>query len=181
MKKNKYTKLCLITFLIGAFFFAYQQGWLIIRLPLYSSLLRNNSMVTDITKKNVKLIFWHNHEWNTEQQELIWGTNTEKNCLYLINTWLTFLDEETIMDRHVSLQSAILTPSKQLLLSFDRSPFQIDDVTFSKWMWVEGLLKTLRENGIKVNGVQLLVHHQVLNDPHLDFSNPWPLQGFVQS
>ena len=126
-------------------------------------------------------MYWHNGAWQTEHQELIWGSNTEKNCLYLINTWLTLLDEEGIMEKRVTLQTALLSPSGQeIYLSFDRSPFQPEDSTFAKWMWIEGLLKTLRENEVKLTNVQILVHHQPINDQHLDFTNPWPLQGFAQ-
>jgi len=179
MKINKFTALCFSTLFAGILFFAYQQGWLVIRLPLYSSSARTLS-AADTTKKNVKLIFWHNGTWHTEYQELIWGASTEKNCLYLINTWLTLLDEENIMDKHVTLQSALAPSGQEMYLSFDRSPFQPEDTTFTKWMWIEGLLKTLRENEVKLTSVQLLVDHQPLIDQHLDFTNPWPLCGFIE-
>jgi hypothetical protein len=44
---------------------------------------------------------------------------------------------------------------------------------------IEGLLKTLRENDIKIQRIHFLLHHQPLVDYHLDFSHPWPLEGFL--
>jgi hypothetical protein len=91
------------------------------------------------------------------------------------------MDEERLMSKKVSLQSVILTPNeKDAYLSFDRYPFSPESPTVEKFMWVEGLLKTLRDNGISLQGVRFLVHHQEMLDSHLDFSNPWPGIGFLK-
>jgi hypothetical protein len=47
-------------------------------------------------------------------------------------------------------------------------------------MLIEGLFKTIALNNIHVAQVQLLVHHQLLQDAHLDFSLPWPIHGFIK-
>ena len=57
----------------------------------------------------------------------------------------------------------------------------LNDIIFKKWMMIEGVLKTLRENNITVKDVHFLVQHQPLSDPHLDFSVAWPLHGFINS
>ncbi|HZW61067.1 MAG TPA: hypothetical protein VFF04_02480, partial [Candidatus Babeliales bacterium] len=97
-----------------------------------------------------------------------------------INSWLSLLDEEHIMDSKVMLQTAILSQSGQeAFLSFDRNPLPAECATFETWMWVEGLLKTIRENDIQLQSIRFLVHHEPLIDEHLDFSNSWPAQGFL--
>lgn len=49
----------------------------------------------------------------------------------------------------------------------------------AKLMWVEGLLKTIHSSGLALQSVHFLHNHQPLQDPHLDFTNPWPVHGFV--
>jgi hypothetical protein len=65
------------------------------------------------------------------------------------------------------------------MLSFDRSPFPTEWTTYEQWMWIESLLKTVRDNDIRIQRIRFLVHHQELIDYHLDFSNPWPIIGFA--
>ena len=55
-------------------------------------------------------------------------------------------------------------------LSFDRPLFNEENSTNSKLMLIEALFKTLRDNGIKIQGIIFLIHHQEMLDPHLDFS-----------
>jgi hypothetical protein len=84
------------------------------------------------------------------------------------------------MTKTVSLQSAMLSPAQhELYISFTRNPLEKEKSIQEKWLFIEGLLKTIRENGLMLQAIHFLVQHQPLNDPHLDFSKPWPLQGFL--
>jgi hypothetical protein len=86
------------------------------------------------------------------------------------------------MEKKVSLQSVVPSPSGvEAYISFDRNPFTKNQSTYEKFMWIEGLLKTVRENGIQLQSIYFLVHHQPLTDFHLDFSNAWPISGFIQT
>jgi hypothetical protein len=98
---------------------------------------------------------------------------------YLINAWLTLLDEENVMSKKVTLQSALMSAHGHLYVSFDRNPFDENSPTYDTWMWIEGLLKTIRENEPSIQSVHFLVHHHPMEDNHLDFSNPWPITGFL--
>jgi len=112
---------------------------------------------------------------------MLWTGDKATNIQYLLQSWLSLLDEEQAMKKKVSIQAVLLASSDtQAYLSFDRNPFGQDDSTYDKLMWLEGLLKTLRENEIKLQGVYFLVHHQTMDDYHLDFSNPWPMYGFAK-
>ena len=73
-----------------------------------------------------------------------------------------------------------LNKSKHWRRIFD-AVFEKEANTFEKWMFIEGILRTLKENGIPVQQVQFLRLRVPLNDPHLDFSKAWPIQGFMSS
>jgi hypothetical protein len=166
--------MCII---LGVLFFALSQEIIIIQLPKpyqYSS--------TAVIKKEIKLIFWHNGNWHTETQDMIWHSAMHKNIDYLINSWLTLLDSENVMSKKVTVQPVLLTSAHhEAYISFDRNPFTKDMNTFEKWMFIEGIMRTLRENGIPIQQIQFLVHHAPLHDVHLDFSKAWPIQGFLLS
>ncbi len=180
MNNRTYITLGFIFILVGLFISAYFNEWVIIRHPWYStSAYQMAQTESSTTKKKVRLIFWRADKWVNETQEIIWPQHDTQAIYYLVNSWLTLLDDDAIMDKKVTLQTAIISPSgSDLYLSFDRNPLPTECSTFVAWMWVEGLLKTLRENGIHLQNVQFLVHHQPVVDDHLDFSNPWPLAGF---
>lgn len=182
MKTTYYSILVIVSMVCGLLLYAYTHEWIIIQYPAHMTAPESaHQIVANQTiKKRVKLIFWRHGKWNTEHQELIWTPQTNTNIHYLINSWLTLLDEETILDKKVTVQTVIMNASGQeAYLSFDQNPLNPELSTHAKLMIIEGLLKTLRDNGIKITSVRLLVHHQPLVDDHLDFANPWPLTGFL--
>jgi hypothetical protein len=90
--------------------------------------------------------------------------------------------EEKIISKAISVQSAMLSPAgHELYISFNRNPLKKEKSTYEKWMFIEGLLRTVRENKIVVQAIHFLIHHQPINDHHLDFSKSWPLVGFLES
>ena len=64
-------------------------------------------------------------------------------------------------------------------ISYNQAPFNEQDNTLTKLMIIEGLLKTLRQNNITINSIQFLTNHQPMQDDHLDFTIPWPIQGYM--
>ncbi len=164
----------------GILICAFMNEWIIIKFPSYKTDCATYKKTTDVARNHVTLAVWNHNTWHHEKLEIIWSEDMAQNTYYTINSWLNLLDEEQITAKKTSLQTAMLNPSGQeLFLSFDRNPFTQKSSTFEKWMWVEGLLKTLRENKITVQSVRFLVHHQPLDDDHLDFSTSWPLAGFI--
>ena len=181
MNKKYHIIISTTAFILGVLFFAVYQGWIIFRYPSYYREIEEQLHKTARIKKDVKLIFWHEGKWHTESTTLIWHHDKARTIDYLINTWLTMLDEDNIMDRKVSLQSVLLAASDQdAYLSFDRPPFSKQSSTFEKWMWIEGLLRTIRNNDIRLQRIHFLVHHQPMHDTHLDVAKPCPLHGFLQ-
>jgi len=181
IKPTKNQLFCSIFFMCGIMFFALRNDWIIIRNPLnIIAQSKAEAGMPIINKKRVNLIFWQENQWNIEHTDLIWSTDVRHNIHYLINCWLTLLDEEHIVDKKVSLQTTLISSSSQdVYLSFDRYPFDQESSIHDKLMWIEGLLKTIRENGTKIQRVHFLVHHTPLSDPHLDFAAAWPINGFL--
>lgn len=177
------TKQTIILFAaLGAFALALQKEWVIIRLPSFGPEQSNHQ---GAEKRSATLYFWRNERWVQESVEVIWSAqDTAQTIKYLLDRWLTWLDEEASLvermcDKKVTLQTVMITPNGQeAILSFDRSPFGAEMAAYEQWKWVESVLKTIRDNGIKVQRIRFLVHHQEVLESRLDLSNPWPLLGF---
>lgn len=190
---NSYTNIRWVSLLIalgvggGALFYALHQEWLVIWYArpynAYESVSNSTENASQViaARKKVSLIFWKNERWTQESQELVWPTDKAQALTYLLNSWCALLEEEHISDQKITVQSVLLANGgTQALISFDRIPFAKESATITKWLLLEGLLKTIRENKIALTDVVFLVRHQPLRDYHLDFSNPWPIQGFFE-
>ena len=178
MKNLQYIFLSLACGTLGMLYFAYNQGWILIRSTSYNVEVERISNNLRAKKKSVNLVFWHNDKWNNETVDILETNDQAQTVQYLLNSWLTLLDEDNIMEKKVTVQSALIGPNGQLYLSFDRNPFEQNDSTHKKWVWIESLLKTIRENKTTIQSVRFLVHHHIMEDNQLDFSNPWPASGF---
>jgi len=183
MKNIHIIIISIITFLLGLLFFAFYNNWIIFYYPSYKAEVSRQIRSMKTTKKELCLMYWHHKKWNKEKVNLLWSGDKSQNIQYLLNSWLNLLDEEQVVTKRVSLQTVLISSSgQQAYLSFDRIPFSKKSSTYEKLMWIEGLLKTIRENNINIQSVYFLVHHQIMKDYHLDFSdfsNPWPTYGFL--
>lgn len=177
MNTKKYLIISCLSFFTAIIFCALYNQWIIITIPSRNKIEALHNSV--IGTKKISLHYFHHAKWHSEQQELLWSHNNTKNAQQLINAWLTLLDEERVTTKKIALQSALLSQSHTLYISFDHNPLAKEDTIFKKWMFIEGLLKTVRKNNIAIQHVHFLVQHQPLIDYHLDFSMPWPVQGFV--
>lgn len=179
---HKHLKVLIVSlaFCTGIVFFMIYNQWLIVHFNMGSAHNYNKELIVE--KKPLRLHFWHNNKWHHEDVELLWSTDTAQNIIYSVNRWLSLLDEEAIHLKKVILQTVTLSASGNIAyLSLDRYPFERESSTYEKYMFIEGLLKTLREQHIRITHLQLLVHHKPLDDYHLDFSHPWPLKSFLEA
>lgn len=176
LKPFHYLLISISTLLAGIVFYGIYNDFIIIRFPLKTI---PTALTTNAQKKNFKLFYWFQDKWHTEEKELL-AQNTVKTLTYLVTSWLALLEDERVMDKKVSVQS-VLTDAlgTEAYISFDRNPFSKESSTYQKLMWIEGLLKTIRENGIPLKNIRFLVHHRPLQDQHLDFSSAWPLTGYL--
>lgn len=166
-----------IAFISAILFFAVYNQWILLRYPWASTYEINQSI--SLQKKQICLFYFHGDKWKSEKQEMLWSPNIEKNIFQIINAWLTLLDEESIMAKRITLQSALISTSHCAYLSFDNNILEEQETIFKKWMLIEGLLKTIVLNDISIMQIQFLVHHHLLSDAHIDFSLPWPIHGFL--
>lgn len=177
MNKQQVIITCILCLISGMFFWCYMQEIIIIRRPrLYAQhtpILR--------TKKEVSLFFWSRNRWNTEKIELVWYQNQNSNIQQLLDSLLALMHEEQIMHKHTMIQTILSSPdARTVYVSFDRCPFAKEDITYHKWMLLESILKTIRENGISVDFIHFLIDHSPIHDLHIDFSKPWPISGFCK-
>jgi len=163
--------LSILSTLAGIAFLAYEHEWIIIRSPWNASA---HYSAPGVSKQKITLWYWNQNQFKQETKELIIADDVEKKAATIIANWLTHLHDEKIIKNKITLQSALLDPAgTHLYISFDQSIFDKQQSTHEKWMLLEGLLRTLRENGIKLQGVYFLVNHAVMMDEHLEFGNAW--------
>ena len=160
---------CILSFVAGVFLLAYLQSWIIFARPSFKK--NKLPQTQNIMKKKVTLKYWHHDEWRSEETELIWKDDKASNIFYVINNLLTLMEEEEVLSKKVSLESSLISPTGQeIFVSFDRNPFDKESSTFEKWIIIESILQTIKENSIPIQSIRFLVHHKPLNDYHLDFS-----------
>jgi hypothetical protein len=171
-----------ISFLAGLFFFAYMHEYIIFKFPsFHADITLARQQLQDI-KRSISLHCWRNNRWHTEIITTLAYTDKSQTILHMINSVLTLLQEESISTKKVLADSVLLSADERTAyVSFNRNPFNKEESVLSKWMYIETLLKTIRENNAGVNQVYFLVNHQPLKDMHLDFTNPWPIKGFLES
>ena len=132
MINKKYVILCAVSAFVGLLLFAYQKEYLIINFSPTNHASVTNSMME---KKNITLHYWHQNKWNTEQVSLLFSENNAANMQQLVSRWLQLINEEEISKKKVQLQSAAITyDTQELIISFDRTPWNKEISTFEKWM-----------------------------------------------
>jgi len=179
IKPKHYIVISCFTGIMGILYYAWQEEWLIIRHPSWQSQTTKQSQL--FTKKKCSIFTQQHNKWEQEQIELIWSDNDEPaNIKTLTQSVLTLFFEEQSSRKKIYVTAVLKTNNDfECIISFDRSPFSKQMSIRQKLMIIESILKTLRENGIKANKFRFLANHQPLTDPHLDFSEPWPLEGFL--
>lgn len=171
--------ICSLALSVAAVLFAISQQWIIFRLPHVHT---QNTPEQVITKQQVTLWYVHQNQWKNEKTELLWSSNVSENISQLISSLLLIFEEEQLLDKKTTVQSVTLSSDHMTaFISFDRAPLAKQASIYAKWMMIETMLKTVRENGIKIQNIQFLTNHQPMQDAHLDFSNRWPLAGFIAS
>ena len=175
----KIMSLCFMCLSFGALYYALGHEWIIIRTPSKSYEIEVQKQQNPSYKKSIDVIFYRNAIRTVEKIDLLWSDDPAKNVHSLVASWLVVLDEEEVTPKKVSLQSAWVTPDGELFLSFDRTPLYKEWSTYEKLLLIQGLLHMIRENDNHIKKVYFLVHHQPMQDTHLDFTDAWPISGFI--
>lgn len=163
--------------ILGLTLFAYQESWIIFMIPNKKNAIK---LPTKTKPTEAVFYFWKHEKWGKEKISYITSPNPAETIQTIAHLYFRVLDDEEIIKNDVTVQSVVLHANKQIaFISCNQTPFDAQNNTRQKLMVIEGLLKTLRKNNIAVPSIQLLVNHQPLEDDHLDFTIPWPLQGYV--
>jgi hypothetical protein len=174
---QKYIIISALMLIIGIGAYAFYNEVIIIRIPTRKAHYISNEI--DRHKKKYALFIRKDNNWHKEEKELITTSKKLEMLTYLITNWLQFATEEK-MQKKTLLESIMLDNNQvEAYIDFDRNPFSKESSTYEKWMWIESLLKTLKESGIQIQSVKFLVNHKQLFDYHLDFSQAWPITGFI--
>ena len=182
MKKSSIFLLTLICCLIGILFFLIQRKWLIIQWTFnaesHQTALTNKETVL---KKEIVLYCWKNEKEHREKTTLIWRHNKNaENIKQVANYWLDNLKSEKIMSQMVAIESVVLSPTEQdAYFSFNQVFTWKEWSVYEKWMLIESLCKTIKSANISIKYITLLVNHEPMIDDHLQFSCPWPVDGFI--
>ncbi len=180
MKQILYIFLIAICCTIGSLFFLYQESWIIITSPFSSQQEESNTLQQNTTYKTVTLYAWQQTKLKQETTQVVHSDNTAQNIKLLLNAWLLFLEDEHLAEQENQISSVALSPSKQeAFISLNQYPFDKSWSTYKKLMWTESLLKTIKDNKMPIQSVRLLVHHQPIQDDHLNFELSWPVIGFT--
>jgi hypothetical protein len=134
-----------------------------------------------LSKKIVKIFWWKNNKFYNEDVSLIWNDqNTTENIKNSIEKWLSILVEEKIIAPSIALDSVALSSvGSHVYISFNQVFDWSEWSIMKKWMLIESLCKTLKESGCPIKYVSFLIKNEPLDDNHLDFSQPWPIDGFL--
>jgi len=172
----------LLLFFCGAVFFLIQRQWLVIQFTLGSrdaDSIVNDTKKDVVLRKKVNFYYWKDDKMEAEPAQFIWFCNRAENLKHLINNWLAFLCEERVIYKNISLDSvAISKDGQHVYFSFDQSPFEREWAIFEKWKFVEAMLKTIGDVDKVVKYLIFLKEGHILEDDHLDFSQPWPVEGY---
>ena len=168
----------------GAIFFIIQRDFLIIYWPFDS---QNRDKIIKKTKehivlrKKVMLYYPQDDKFFSEEKTIVWFDSKAENLKHLVNNWLSFLHEERVMDKKVYLETVLLSrEDEQVFFSFDQVLVGKEWSIFKKWSVIESLFKTIRYAGLDVKNINFLTKNQQMEDDHIDFSQSWPIDGFLQ-
>jgi len=180
VKLRNYIFIILLCSCAGVFFFLLQQRWLIIHWNLtpFSDALLAPTTGQSTQQKTIKIFYWNHEKWNSDEVSIIWHEdNTTNNLQHIIKQWLMTLQDERLIPPHVTLESVALSSSgNEAYVSFDRSFLNPEQPIINKWRILDGFFKTLLHAQMHIQTITFLVKQKPMDDDHLDFSQPVPVQ-----
>lgn len=168
------------TFCAGILLYMYSNGYIIFTYPSYHTNIIICKKNMQHAQQKLQLYYWNRHAWQTESIIAPVYHDTGEMLHYLMNHWLILLEQEHLLHKKITVETVLVSSDNQIAyVSFDHNPFNKEETTYHKWMFIESILKTIRENNSSIRSVLFLLNHQQLYDAHLDFTNPWPVYGFL--
>jgi len=171
-------KIAVACIILGLFVASLMRGWIIIQLPTRFT----NQQITATTEQRACTLWLSTaHGWHKEEQLCVLPEDITSALHTLMSSWIVLANEEKITAQPLLITSVLVGDEHIAYLSFEQTPFDKEQSTNSRWLFVESLLRTIKENLPQLTSVMLLVHHKPLVDRCLDFAKPWPIQGFLEA
>ncbi len=178
MKKLFIYFISILLFFGGILFFCYQESWIIFNIPQNTGFI--DLQKSSVKKSSVQLWAFKQNKWITEKTDIIKNDSIAQTLQNLLNSWFLFLEEEQILSQTINVTSVVLSPTNTLaFISLSHNSLNPQASTYESIMLIESMLKTIRENKIPIQSIQLLVRHQPLIDQRLNLSIPWQIAGYM--
>lgn len=176
MTKRLILAIALTLTCFGLIYFAWQRHYIILN---FSSPVASQTHSSS-HKKKALVSYWINDQWHQEEVSLLVTEHAYNNLYHLISQYLQLLLDESIIKQKTTIQQVLINYNDQeAYISFDRVPWHKESCTTDALMIIEGILRTVKINEPRIKKVRFLVNHQPMVDAHLDFSNAWPIEGFL--
>ncbi len=183
MKKVNLALIVTSCLLIGALFFLFQRNWLMLQWPIRTAFFDGASIKKEsISKRSVSLYWWKNEKFYHEDEIVIWHDNNGTDSIkHVVDRWLLRMVQEKILLPSMIVDSVALSSDGQsAYLSFNQSFMWTEWSIMKKWMLIESLCKTLKSTDLSVKHLIFLVKQEIMEDIHLDFTYPWPIDGYLE-
>lgn len=166
---------------IGTLWYLFDQEYIVICMPAFHR-ERSTHTVPVITKDVISVFFPKESSLTQEERTLIHPDNHTTWLGYIVEQWVQTCDEEGLFTRRPTVQSVSCSSrGTDVIISFDRAPYTKHGSTHAAWIMIESLLATLRPHVAQNARVYICTHHTPLTDVHLDFEQPWPIEGFMST
>jgi hypothetical protein len=176
MKRVHYLGACLTSVLVALLIFALSHEYIIIN---YGSKITAQEIDAIAYKKNVTLYLYTSNMSYNEEIPLLTTSDLTHTIEQLISQWLSYAIQQKAIKK-IRLQHAVLSfNGTELFLSFDACLWDNQASTFERWMIIESILKTVHTYQSSIKKVRFLIDDQILSDRYLDFTNAWPIEGFM--
>jgi hypothetical protein len=170
---NNKTVILTTSFVAGMLFFCLYQEWLVIS---WHRPCGHQEATSPLTQRTIQVGRKKNNEWIPESVQILWSDDPQQTLKTITNAWLSWLEDEQILQRKITVESVLFSPSGyEAYISFDHNPFEKYWSTHQKESFITDLIKNYKENGCSASSLYFLVHHEPLEDNYLDFNEPWPL------
>lgn len=163
--------------LIGSFMlFAWYHQWIIIMVGAPQPAVAHT---VDTYKKNSVLFFPKASGFQQETKEIVYSKALHNALQNIVQEWLQIALDEHYIPYPLQLQSAAFSFNHdELILSFNGLPFDKEAPIEHKLQSIHALLKTVAAECPHLQKIYFFCNHKPFEDDFIDFSRPWPLDGF---
>lgn len=160
--------------LTGFVFFLFQRDYLVLQLPWAHTTISNPLEKNQYTKQKICIFYPKGTTTLFEEIEITSAPQDRQELLNLVvKKWLIKNIAEKNIPELVTLDNGALNEQENhALLSFNSSLFKSDISTEQKWKLIQALMRTFVSAEINLLSITFLKNGSVMDDAHLDLSEP---------